>query len=131
MSDHWGRALLRAELLERGLDAVGSADLSTALLHPAFEEGRGPVRAILIDDDVLATSAAAMVALLASRNRQPAVVLLASTQLAEPRGPWSLVVRRPAAIGEIATTLEQLARRTGSSTGSRAASHDYGRGDAA
>lgn len=124
MSDHRARAVLRAELLERGLDAVGAPDLATAMLQPPFEEERGPVRAILIDHDVLTASAPRAVELLASRHGRPSVVLLASTQLELPRGPWDLVVRRPASIGEIATTLEQLARRMGSSTGADAVQRD-------
>ena len=53
MPEHWPRALLRAELIERGYDVVGTPDLATALLVRPVEEDRGPVRVIVIDQDVM------------------------------------------------------------------------------
>ena len=52
MPAQWPRALLRAELRERGYDAAGARDLLEALSED--EPAEGPVRLILIDQDALA-----------------------------------------------------------------------------
>jgi serine/threonine protein phosphatase PrpC len=111
MSDHWTRALLRAELIERGYDVVGAPDLVTALLCRPVERDRGPVRGILIDQEVLVEPAARLLDLLVSRHRNPAVLLLASAVLRAPSGPWKRVLHKPAAIGEIASAIEETVPR--------------------
>jgi len=107
MPDHWMRALLRAELIERGYDAVGAPDLTTALLARPTEKDRGPVRAILIDQDALVEPATRLLDLLLSRHRKPAVLLLARSMMDIPPGSWDRIVRRPALIGEIASAIEE------------------------
>src|SRR5205823_12378760 len=42
LHDQWPRSLLRAELIERGYDAVGAPDLRTAFRLPSLGEPRGP-----------------------------------------------------------------------------------------
>lgn len=107
MPDHWTRALLRAELIERGYDVVGAPDLASALLSRPVEKDRGPVRAILIDQDALVEPANRLLDLFVSRYRNPALLLLARAQLDTPPGPWQRIVRRPALIGEIASAVEE------------------------
>jgi serine/threonine protein phosphatase PrpC len=111
MSDHWTRALLRAELIERGYDVVGAPDLLTALLCRPVERDRGPVRAILIDQEVLVEPAVRLLDLLVSRHRNATVLLLASTLLAAPSGPWKRVLHKPATIGGIASAVEETVPR--------------------
>jgi len=106
MPEHWPRALLRAELIERGYDVVGAPDLTAALLVRPVEKGRGPVRLIAIDQDVMVESQGALLERLVSRHQKPRLVLLARAQLETPPGSWDQIVRRPALIGEIATAIE-------------------------
>jgi hypothetical protein len=111
MSDHWARALLRAELIERGYDVVGAPDLATARLCRPVERDRGPVRGILIDREVLLEPAGWLLDLLVSRHRNPPVLLLASRLLRTPAGPWGRVLHKPATIGAIASAIaEEVAR---------------------
>jgi len=107
MPEHWPRALLRAELIERGYDVVGAPDLATALLARPVEKGRGPVLAILIDQDALVEPQSNLFDLLVSRYRNPRLVLLARTQLKTPPGPWDKIVPKPALIGQIANAVSE------------------------
>src|SRR5262249_21272207 len=106
MPEHWPRALLRAELIERGYDAVGTPDLAAALLVRPVERGRGPVKLIAIDQDVLVEPQSRLLDGLVSRHRNPCLLLLARAQLEAPPGSWDQIVRRPALIGEIASAIE-------------------------
>lgn len=113
MPEHWPRALLRAELIERGYDVVGTPDVATALLSRPAEKDRGPVRVIVIDQDVLAEPQSRLLDLLASRHPNARLVLLARAQLETPPGAWDKIVRRPALIGEIASLIEQALSAAG------------------
>lgn len=106
MPEHWPRALLRAELIERGYDVVGAPDLTGALLVRPVEKGRGPVRLIAIDQDVIVESQSPLLERLVSRHQNPRLVLLARAQMETPPGSWDQIVRRPALIGEIAAAIE-------------------------
>ena len=106
MPEHWPRALLRAELIERGFDVVGAPDLPAALLVRAVERDRGSVRVIAVDQDVMVEPQSQLLDLLVSRHRNPRRVLLARAQLETPPGAWDEIVHRPALIGEIATAIE-------------------------
>lgn len=107
MPEHWPRALLRAELIERGYDVVGAPDLAAALLCRPGERDRGPVRLILIDQDALVEPQLRIFDLLVSRHPQARLVLLARSQLETPPGNWHAIVRKPALIGQIASAIEQ------------------------
>lgn len=109
MSEHWPRALLRAELIERGYDAIGAPDLATALHSQPTEKERGPVRVILIDQDALVEPQLRNFNLLTFRHPRARLVLLARAQLETPPGNWHTILRRPLLIGEIATAVEQVA----------------------
>lgn len=106
--DQWPRALLRAELRERGYDAVGAKDLVDALGIPASDPDRGPVRLVLLDHRVLAGPEDLLLFRLRSRHGDSPVVLLASATAAPERGAWARVLRRPLSIGEIADAVAAL-----------------------
>jgi len=106
MPEHWPRALLRAELIERGYDVVGAPDLTAAMSVRPVEKERGPVRLIAIDQDAMVEPQSRLLERLVSRHRKPRLVLLARAQLDTPRGPGDRVVCRPALIGEIASAIE-------------------------
>ena len=110
MPEHWPRALLRAELIERGYDVIGAPDLATALLCRPAEKDRGPVGVILIDQDSLVEPQIRLFDLLVSRHPKPRLVLLARAQLGTPPGDWHDIVRKPALIGEIASAIERALR---------------------
>ena len=108
MPAQWPRALLRAELRERGYDAAGARDLLEALSED--EPAEGPVRLILIDQDALTEGDAQLLRDLVHRlvEHHPAatVILLAGTMHKEPEGPWQQVLRRPMSISDIVTAVQ-------------------------
>jgi hypothetical protein len=108
MPDQWSRVLLRAELIERGWDAVGATSLKQAVAYAAAEPRRGPVGLILVDQRALREGWEPLVGRLANQHGEPPVVLLVSTQSELPGGQWSEIIARPAAIGEIASRLEGI-----------------------
>ncbi len=108
MPDQWPRALLRAELIERGRDAVGARNLEEAMLcGPSLE--RGPVRVLVIDQSLCDDGSQALLKSLLSRHPGAKVLLLGRPTLPTPRGPWIEVIERPTRIGEVATEVERLA----------------------
>jgi CheY-like chemotaxis protein len=109
MPQQWPRALLRAELRERGYDAAGARDLMEALSER--KSAAGPVRLILIDQNALAQGDADLLHELVNRlpahHPGAAVVLLAGTMHKEPEGPWQQVLRRPMSISDIVTAVQR------------------------
>jgi hypothetical protein len=65
----------------------------------------------LIDQEVLVEPAVRLLDLLVSRHRNPPVLLLASPLLRTPSGPWKRVLLKPAAIGGIASAVEETVPR--------------------
>ena len=110
MPDQWPRALLRAELRERGYDAAGARDLLEALSEG--ESAEGPVRLILIDQHALAEGDAVLlhdlIDRLVTHHPDALVVLLAGTMHKEPEGPWQQVLRRPMSISDIVTAIQRM-----------------------
>ena len=108
MPAQWPRALLRAELRERGYDAAGARDLLEALGESG--PAGAPVRLILIDQDALAEGDPALlhdlVQRLVEHHPAAAVVLLAGTMHKAPEGPWQQVLRRPMSISDIVTAVQ-------------------------
>jgi len=111
MPDQWPRALLRAELRERGYDALGAPGLPAALAYPVAVTGRGPVGLVLVDQQALEPAGDQWLRSLLERHGQPASVLLARTGESPPSGPWSRVVRRPVSIATLADTVAELLPR--------------------
>ncbi|KPK79239.1 MAG: hypothetical protein AMS25_13340 [Gemmatimonas sp. SM23_52] len=114
--EQWPRALLRAELLEAGYDAVGSRTLSAALRYPRTEAGRGPVGLIIVDQAVVEREAPDVLERLASKHAGSRCFLLARSSGALPAGNWDAVLRRPQSIRQIVEAVRRvLSIRYGSS----------------
>jgi hypothetical protein len=113
--DHWTRVLLRAELVERGFDAVGASSLKSAR-NVANNDERGPVRVILLDEGALSGDDNASVDALSSRHENAPIALLASA-FAEPRvGPFRRIIRRPTSIGVLVSLVQELWKETSPSS---------------
>jgi DNA-binding response OmpR family regulator len=94
-ADHWPRALLRAELIERGYDAVGFVTVDDAL---RVMPERWP-DAIIVELRYLTREEAARL----FGAHVPVIAIADLTT--EPwidEFPWAAVLRRPVSIGEIA-----------------------------
>jgi hypothetical protein len=100
MPDPWPRALLRAELRERGYDAQGAPTLAEAMVYPAEEPERGPVRLVIVDGRVLGEGSRGVLERLCERHPEARVVLLWGEERVPPPGPWTGVVRGPFSIDE-------------------------------
>jgi len=108
LPDHWARALLRAELIERGYDTVGAPDLRTAFRFPSLGEPRGPVRLVVLDEAALDGDEHRVLDLVLSEHGRPPVLLLARAFQEPSPGPWARVVRRPFALGELVAIVEKM-----------------------
>ncbi|UCC48474.1 MAG: hypothetical protein JSV41_13605 [Gemmatimonadota bacterium] len=106
--DQWPRALLRAELLAAGYDAVGSRTLSAALRYPATQPGRGPVRLIIVDQCVVEREASEVRAGLAAKHTGSRWFLLAHSRSALPAGDWDAALRRPVSIGQVVEAVKRV-----------------------
>ena len=111
-SQHWPRAYLRAELIQRGFDAIGSVRLSeplAALRHPGIRKPRAIVlelRELDLACDELETL------------KRASIRLIALGGAAELSNEWigeserAIVLRRPFTIGAVADAVEGLVRRS-------------------
>lgn len=109
MPEQWPRALLRAELIERGCDAVGVETLDAALLCAPDDPERGPVGVLLIDQNALDEPSGRLVELIASRLGHPKRLLLTTPSLEEPMGAWDEIIKRPVHVGDLATVIQHWA----------------------
>jgi DNA-binding response OmpR family regulator len=108
--DHWPRAYLRAELLERGFDADGYATVRDAVRALALSRARRPAL-IVVDLSGQAGDERLVSALF--RPGAPVVAIVgaaAASDLHTRAHPWAAVLRRPVTIGAIADAVERLAR---------------------
>jgi hypothetical protein len=107
-ADHWPRASLRAELIERGYDATGFETLEDAAGR--LRRGRAPRPALLVLDRRDQTVDEQTSTLLA--HEQVPVLLVAD--LAHPDGepgpPAVEILRRPLTIGAIADAVDRRLR---------------------
>ena len=107
-ADHWPRAALRAELIERGYDAVGFAALEDAVAELVLAPRQRP-RLIVFDlqdqtlhDRPLATLFGAAM---------PIIAVAGAAEAAEARIralPWAAFLRRPLTLGAIADAVGHL-----------------------
>lgn len=102
--EQWPRAMLRAELIERGFDAVGwftAGDAIEAL----------PTR----PPDVIVVDLRGQPLRLVARLRDigvPVVVVGGIPEINDlPEGGWAAVMRRPVSLGEIADRVGEVAGR--------------------
>ena len=103
------RVGLRAELRERGYDALGARDLSEAVREIRPTRDRGPVGLVLVDQSTLGdASAVETLERLRARVGSVAVVLIAPGNRKAAGGDWTAVLRRPISIGEIADQVHRI-----------------------
>jgi DNA-binding NtrC family response regulator len=108
---HWPRALLRAELIERGFDALGYeevADALAALHHP--RTGRPQVIVLEVREQDLNQDTLGLLV----EAGVPIVVLGGIPELDEPaiqEFAWAAVMRRPFTLGAAADKVEELTGR--------------------
>jgi DNA-binding NtrC family response regulator len=109
-SDQWPRALLRAELIERGYDAIGFTSVEEAIGRLAVQRGRRP-RLVLVD---LAGQALTRggVALL-SAGDVPVIGIAGAVDAAgaPERLGLSALMRRPVSLGDIADAVARTLAR--------------------
>ena len=111
-SDHWPRAYLRAELIERGYDAEGFVTVTELLVRLALS----PVRPALVVVDLRGQELQerSLTALLDAGF--PVLAIGGATeweneQLRTRR--WARFLRRPLTIGEVADAVDRLLARSG------------------
>jgi DNA-binding response OmpR family regulator len=105
-SDHWPRALLRAELIERGYDAIGFPSLDEAIVRLAVERERRPALVFL---DLAGQPVSRGAVALLSAGGVPVLGLAAATDPSSDLAGLGLtaVLRRPLSLGEIADAIER------------------------
>jgi hypothetical protein len=109
-ADHWPRAYLRAELLERGYDVVGFEHLQEALAALRLGIHEKPF-VLLLDLKKSSLEAGEISAL--SLTPIPKILLVGAVELNEPwieRIGGGLIMRRPFTIGELADLVETVWR---------------------
>ncbi len=120
-SDHWPRAYLRAELLERGFDAVGFVALRDALARLVVAPAAGERPALVVVDlHDQAVPDRGLSTLLGAGA--PVIAIGGAAEWADPglrARPWALFLRRPVTIGAVADAAQRLltARTAGTETG--------------
>ena len=107
-SEQWPRACLRAELIERGYDAVGFLELDQAMAAIRAPDLRKP-RAIVLElrDQVL--TPLTLEAL--SDSKIPVIVLAGALEMNNPLVgdfTWAAVLSRPFALGNVADAVERV-----------------------
>lgn len=104
-SDQWPRALLRAELIERGYDAVGFLSVEDAL--DASPDRFPDLIVIELHGLAFAPEEAAKLFTL----RAPIILLAGVAEANEPwldEFDWAAILRRPIALGDIAAAVERI-----------------------
>ena len=107
-SDLWPRAYLRAELIERGYDAVGFVTIRDAVIN-LFMQRRRPA---LIVCDLHEQSLDDRLAGALFKAGVPVVAVAGTPEADDQRvrdRPWAAFLRRPITIGTIADTVTRLA----------------------
>jgi hypothetical protein len=109
-AEHWPRACLRAELMERGLEVIGFEGLSqalSALRHVLY--GKPFAMVIDLHHLTLQTAERDALTLLAT----PKILMGGGVELNETwvkQANWAEVLRRPFTIGQVADAVEDLAK---------------------
>jgi len=105
--EHWERALIRAELLERGHDAVGVPALGQLIAFHPERMGHGPLGLVVVDQKTLQGKDGRLLEPFRRRHPDVPILLLAGQTVERPRGPWNEVIVRPITIGEIVEKVEE------------------------
>jgi hypothetical protein len=98
---------LRAALRHEGYDALGARDLKEALSYPEEEAERGPVRLIILDQEVL-EGHDSLLGELVGRHRDALTLVLESAFHPPVAAAWQRVLRHPVTIADIVRTTQEL-----------------------
>jgi DNA-binding response OmpR family regulator len=108
--DHWPRACLRAELLERGYDAVGFERVADALVA-LWQPGRPAPALVVIDLGAQTLDARTLAPFVARGCRLVAIAGAVERESEVARSPaWAAVLARPLRLGAIADLVQRLVR---------------------
>ena len=107
-SQHWPRACLRAELIERGYDAIGYVEIDQALAAMT-SSGRPRPRVIVVElrDQVLTPPILESLA----DSKVPAIALAGTIELNQPLVRdfnWTALLQRPLTLGSVADAVERV-----------------------
>jgi FixJ family two-component response regulator len=104
-ADHWPRAYLRAELIERGYDAIGFESAKDVVVRLTLRQARPELLVLDLDEHALDEKLRRYLA----DQKIPVLALAAATGVAPDQGsPVVETLRRPLTIGAIA---DAVARR--------------------
>ena len=107
-ADHWPRAFLRAELIERGYDATGFETLKDAVIRLVVARSQRPAVVVI---DLHARAIDDQLGGVLLRERLP-VVAVADATWSESAPPGAIaVLRRPLTIGAIADVVDRFVRK--------------------
>lgn len=98
---------MRAALRHEGYDALGARDLKEALSYAEEEGERGPVRLIILDQEVL-EGHDSLPAALVERHRNALTLVLESAFHPPVAGVWQRVLRHPVTIADIVRTTQEM-----------------------
>jgi hypothetical protein len=107
-SQQWPRAYLRAELIERGFDAVGFTELAQALVGLYDPH---PVKPQIIVLELFGLSPGRDELDALTRTGISIIILGGATALNEPlirKFKWASVIRRPFTVGKVADAIEEI-----------------------
>ncbi len=110
-SQHWPRAYLRAELIERGFDVVGFVELGEALAA-LYDPGYLTPRLIILELKGQSIAKSDLETL--SHFGIPAVALGGAAELSDERVKsfkWAALMQRPFTIGRVADVVEEWVSR--------------------
>jgi len=108
MPQQWERAILRAELIERGHDVVGMRHLGDLLAFHAAEAGHAPIGVVLVDRTAFAGRHHRLLSILRRRHRCAPFVLLARAMTEVADCPWNAVLVRPLSVAQLADKIAAL-----------------------
>jgi hypothetical protein len=109
-SEHWPRACLRAELIERGYDALGFETLADALVRLVLPGSPGP-RVVVIDLTDQPVDRRQLESFV--RAGAALIGIAGAVEVARPAQgnlPWTVLLQRPVSLGEIAGCVARLLR---------------------
>ena len=109
-ADHWPRAVLRAELIERGYHAVGFSAVGDAATRLVLARAPAPALIVL---DLQQQQIDARLLDLVFRPAIPLVAVAGATEASDQalrRRGWAAFLQRPITLGAIADTVERLLR---------------------
>jgi hypothetical protein len=107
-SEQWPRACLRAELIERGYDAIGFIALNDAVETFSREAGRKPDIILIESHDQDLTKE--MLEIIEGLN-VPTILLAGTVELANPlvqKHRWTKILTRPFSLGLVSDIVQEL-----------------------